>query len=197
MQTKYGKAFFTKLAGTKEDLNRMILSVTVLPDIKEVVDGTVMQLRAPQTGYSETHFYRADKTSATTGDWIDITDEFVSNMTQITDAAASWQYEVVEDAGTGMMVASGYLVVNWTKQSDISADDKLVYTVVVRKIGSHPINPDDGQKVVSMLASKQTSVTTCIVNDMQMCKNDSALAFKYTVFHVFESGSIKYVRLGE
>ena len=197
MQTKYGKAFFTKLAGTKEDLNRMILSVTALPDIKEVVDGTVMQLRAPQIGYNETHFYRADKTSATEGVWVDITDEFVSNMTKINDAHASWYYEPVVDPGDGEDEFTGYLEVVWTKQADISADDKLVYTVVVRKIGSHPINPDDGQNVVSMLASKQTSRTTCIVDDMQMCKNESALLFKYTVFHVFESGSIKYVRLGE
>ena len=197
MQTKYGKAFFTKLAGTKEDLNRMILSVTVLPDIKEVVDGAVMQLRAPQTGYSETHFYRADKTSATEGVWVDITDEFVSNMTKINDAHASWHYEPVVDPGGGEDEFTGYLEVMWTKQADISADDKLVYTVVVRKLGSYPSNPDDGHKVSSMLAAHQTSRTTCRVDDMQMCKNESALLFKYTVFHVFESGSIKYVRLGE
>lgn len=197
MQTKYGQAFFTKLAGTKEDLNRMILSVTVLPDIKEVVDGTVMQLRAPQPGYCETHFYRADKTSATEGVWVDITDEFVSNMTKISDINASWEYEVAIDPDSGEKAYTGYLIVKWTKQSDISADDKLVYTVVVRKIGSYPSNPDDGQKVVSMLADKQTTSATCSVNDVQMCSNESAFKFKYTVFHVFESGSIKYVRLDE
>lgn len=197
MQTKYGRAFFTKLAGTKEDLNRMILSVTALPDIKEVVDGTVMQLRAPQPGYCETHFYRADKTSTTEGVWVDITDEFVSNMTKINDEHASWHYEPVVDPGGDEDEFTGYLEVVWTKQADISADDKLVYTVVVRKIGSYPSNPDDGQKVVSMLAGEQTTSTTCSVNDVQMCSNESALMFKYTVFHVFESGSIKYVRVGE
>lgn len=197
MQTKYGQAFFTKLAGTKEDLNRMVLSVTALPDIKEVVDGTVMQLRAPQIGYNETHFYRADKTSATEGVWVDITDEFVSNMTKISDSNASWEYEVEIDPDSGEDAYTGYLIVMWTKQADISADDKLVYTVVVRKLGSYPSNPDDGQKVSSMLAAQQTSQTTCKVDDVQMCKNESALLFKYTVFHVFESGSIKYVRLGE
>jgi hypothetical protein len=195
MHTTYGRTPLTEKVATKEDLEKMVICTDKLPDISDVVEGAVIQLTGLQSGYITTHLYRADTKSGT---WVDITSSEGSIITPISDVNAS-----CESVTPTEWPQLPYVRFKWTRQlpSDVekSTIGDLIYSAIVRKNGQYPINLNDGQTVVKIPKDLQTTdVCEYVYGDrgvLDVYEGDHPIDYKYAIYHVYQSGNVKFVRL--
>lgn len=177
---KYGPTLLTVPCATIEDLSKLIVCTPKLPDVSQVVEGTVMQLIQSQADYTATHFYKV-----VDGSWVDVTAAYgpADNRDY---SRASYQYEIFVDDETGEAYYTGYLVLQWTHLKSHADAGDLVYEVVVRKLDTYPTHPGDGQVLVRQ---PKQDVTRCEYKYFDEAIEASFTSrYKYTVFHVFASG---------
>lgn len=175
---QYGPTLLVKKVATKDDLSSLVLCVPELPDVTEVVEGTVMQLTKSQRGYAATHFYKSLE-----GKWVDVSAAYGPDN-RIAALSASYEYETVQDEGTTYY--TGYLLLNWVQMSDNALAGELIYEVVVRKLDDYPIDLEDGQVLVR--APKGDTHHSYKYFDEITGNEELVDRYRYTVFHVFASG---------
>lgn len=188
---QYGPHLLTKKVGTQEDLSRMVLCVDRLPAPNTVTDGTTMQLIKSQPGYTQTHFYRCELEP--TPRWVDVTNDCGPTDRQMNDEQyrPHCDYEIFLGLLEGW--ASGYLEIWWKPVPDNPVAGPLSYELLVRKIGSYPASPGDGQVVVRRDASQSafTEAHPYKFDDLAY-GTDQQEQYHYRLFHVFTTGWYAY-----
>lgn len=177
---KYGPTLLTVKCATVDDLSKLIVCTSKLPDVSQVVEGTVMQLISSQRGYTATHFYKV-----VDGTWVDVTAAYgpADNRDY---SHASYQDEIYVDDVTSEEFLTGYLVLQWTQLKSHPDAGDLVYEVVVRKLDTYPTHPNDGQVLVRQPVIEGAMCEYKYFDEA--IEADFRSRYKYTVFHVFASG---------
>lgn len=185
----YGQTLLSTPIATKEDLDKIVICASKLPDISEVIDGAVMYLTDHQKGYVATHFYKAKD-----GKWVDLSVDYDASAVIAEDPSAFVRYQAEKDPTDGKTYLTGYLNIGWKPVKDLS-DDTLKYTAIVRKWGNdYPKVLDDGQVLARASSMVQRAAGSLFVYeyfDEDACTqwNGSTDNCKYTLFHVYASGS--------
>lgn len=177
----YGPTLLNRNVGVAEDLKNMVIAVDKLPEPSTLIEGANFQLLKSQKGYCATHIY-----TCVNGKWVDVIDNCGREDRKTKKCFLT---VVVESAMPGSDDITGYLLISWStprgKPKDVGS---LVSDVVVRKAGEFPVNPRDGERIVSSYKANQYKVTPYRFNDWSLDCSGGDVNFKYTVFHIYESG---------
>ena len=202
----YGPTLLHKKVATREDLDKLVRCVSVMPDPSIMADGATVILTQPQKGYTCTHTYRADLSG--TPRWCDITNDCgPANRVFIPDGVGlACFYEEVASADDSYYTdpdhgkvehpdswLTGYLKVWWTPAPSVNEiAGPLTHEIVVRKLRDYPEHPGDGEVIVRAPAG------TVYTEDHPYKFDDSSyglgMMYYYTVFHMYASGWWSYTK---
>ena len=141
---QYGPADLTKEVAVLDDLKSVVICVPELPDPSTVTENTVMKLTTSQKGYCATHLYRMRE-----GKWVDITvgygpsendfegTEFNSELDSTLTCTVDGNQITLQTSGN----RGDFLRLIERKSGDLRC------CLVLRKVGSKPINCSDGEFV--------------------------------------------------
>lgn len=179
-----GPTFLTEKILTQEDGNRLILCVSKLPDISITVEGTVVQLIAPQLGYITTHFYQLKSKT-----WVDVTDSCGPVKRYCSTSILHMDFEFID------LRATGYWFI-WFDHApaEVAGAGKLLYEVVVeRQDGGYPTNPLDGRTILRATPSNTyTEENPYRFYDKDLISHAVGHKCHYMIFSVYETGWYSY-----
>ena len=200
----YGPTLLVVKVASEEDLKDLIRCLPELPDPSTVSEDTVVQLTQSQPGYIATHFYRLES-----GRWQDVTEGFGPTSITLDDSVQVspndvWARMNPSQSDDQFIHVPISWTVNSTKRTNFlntvtPIAGKLVKAVMVRKRGSKPTNPNDGEAVFVVSGSDSAGQFTSGSHTYKFYDRTHGTSaeqsysspnslYHYSMFEIFESG---------